>query len=158
MDDTFKSWYDKGIHEFCHLFDNGTFLSFAQLQQRYELPPSHLFRFFQIRHAVNIENGSLQEPTPSEIDAILNNKKQDKQKVISKLYHVFIDCSVVNTDNLRQKWEQDLHMEIQKEDWSYVCRRVHKYSYNLRHKLALFKMIHRIYYTPEKLHKMNSEM
>lgn len=46
--------------------------------------------------------------------AILNNKKQDKQKVISKLYHVFIDCSVVNTDNVRQKWEQDLHMEIQK--------------------------------------------
>lgn len=65
---------------------------------------------------------------------------------------------MVNTHNLRQKWEQDLHMEIQKEDWSYICRQVHKCSYNPRHKLALFKMIHRIYYTPEKLHKINSEM
>lgn len=34
------------------------------------------------------------------------------------MYHVFIECSVLNTDNLRQKWEQDLHMEIEKEDWS----------------------------------------
>ena len=110
---TFKSWYDKGNQEFCHLFENGTLLSFAQLQQRYELPP-HLFRFFQIRHVVNTENGSLQEPTPSKIDGILNIKKQNKEKVISKLYHVFIDSSVVNTDNIRQKWEQDLHMEIQK--------------------------------------------
>ena len=49
-------------------------------------------------------------------------------------------------------------MEIQKEDWYYVSRQVHKCSYNLRYKLALFKMIHRIYYTPEKLHQMNSEM
>ena len=89
--------------------------------------------FFQIRHALNIENGSLQETTPSEIDSVLNNKKQDKQKVNSNLYHVFIDCSVVNTDNVRRKWEQDL-MEIQKEDWSSV----HKCFYNLRHKLALF--------------------
>ena len=63
---------------------------------------------------------SLQQPTPSEIDGIINNKKQGKQKVISKLYHVFIDCSVVNTDNVGQNLEQDLHMEIQKEDWSYV--------------------------------------
>ena len=115
--------------------------------------------FFQIRHALNIENGSLQELTPSKIVAILNNLKQDKQKVISKLYHIFIDCSVVNTDNVRQKLEQDLNMEIQTEDWSYICRQVHKCSsYNLRHKLALFKIIHRIYYTPEKLCKMNSEM
>lgn len=42
--------------------------------------------------------------------ATLNKKKQNKEKVISKIYHVFIDCSVVNTDNLRQKWEQDLHI------------------------------------------------
>ncbi|WP_141663693.1 hypothetical protein [Candidatus Ichthyocystis sparus] len=83
MDDTFKLWYDEGIQELCHLFDNGTFLSFAQLQQRYGFPPSHLFRFFQTRHALDIENGSLQETTPSEIDSILNIKKQDKQKVIS---------------------------------------------------------------------------
>ena len=49
-------------------------------------------------------------------------------------------------------------MEIQKEVWYYISRQVHKCSFNLRHKLSLFKMIHRIYYTPEKLHKMNSEM
>ena len=74
MDDTFKLWYDKGIQDFCHLFD-GTFLSFAQLQQRYGLPP---LPPFQIRRALNIENGSIQEPTPSEIDVILNSKKQER--------------------------------------------------------------------------------
>ena len=24
VDDTFKLWYDEGVQEFCHLFDNGT--------------------------------------------------------------------------------------------------------------------------------------
>ena len=62
MDDTWKLWYHKGIQEFCHLFDNGTFLSFAQLQQSYVLHPSHLFRFFQIRRALNIENVLFNNP------------------------------------------------------------------------------------------------
>ena len=65
---------------------------------------------------------------------------------------------MVNTDNVRQKWEQDLHIEIQKEYWSYICRQVHKCPYDLRHKLASIKMKHMIYYTPEKLCKMKSEM
>ncbi len=28
----------------------------------------------------------------------------------------------------------------------------------MRHKLSLFKILHRIYYTPEKLHRMNNKM
>lgn len=156
-DDTFKPWYDKGMREFSHLFENGTFLSFTQLQQKYGVPSSHLFRFFQIRHVVNTDQGTLQEPKQSKIDVILNNQWKNKEKVISKINNAIIESSMVNTDHLRQKWEQDLHMEIQQEDWSHICRKVHKCSYNLRHKLALFKLIHRVYYTPEKLNKINCE-
>ena len=31
-------------------------------------------------------------------------------------------------------------------------------SYSMRHKLSLFNMLHRTYYTPDKLHKMNCEL
>lgn len=157
-DDTFKLWYDKGIREISHLFERGIFLSFIELQQKYGVPSSHLFRYFQIRHVVNLEHGSLQEPEPSKIDFIMNNMEKNKDKLISKIYSVLTTSSRVNTDYLRQKWEQDLQIEIQQEDWSFICRKVHKCSYNLRHKLALFKIMHRVYYTPEKLNKMNSEI
>lgn len=28
------------------------------------------------------------------------------------MYRVFIECSVVNTDNLRQRWKQDIKKEL----------------------------------------------
>lgn len=61
-DDISESWYSKGIQEFSHLFENVTFLSFAQLQQKYEVPSSpFIYIFFQIKHTVNTESGSLQQ-------------------------------------------------------------------------------------------------
>lgn len=47
-DDIFESWYRKGIQEFSCLFENVTFLSFAQLQQKYGAPSSpSIYIFFK---------------------------------------------------------------------------------------------------------------
>ena len=63
-------------------------------------------------HVVNSEHGS-------KIDVIINNREKNKDELISKIYSALIASSMVNTDYLRQKWEQDLHVEI------------HTCSYNL---------------------------
>ncbi len=50
------------------------------------VPSSHLLQFFQIRHVVNIEHGSLQEAKCSKMDVILNKSENKNDKVISKVY------------------------------------------------------------------------
>lgn len=101
LHDTFKSGYEKGIWEFCHLLKNGTFLSFVRLQQKYGVPSPHLL---PTNHITNTENGSLLEPKPSRTDVI-------RIGITSKICNAPMESSMVNMVHIRRKWEQDLYME-----------------------------------------------
>ena len=43
---TFRTWFDKGMTKFKDLYNQGTFMSFSELSKKFDLPKSHLFRFF----------------------------------------------------------------------------------------------------------------
>ena len=49
-DSTFSVWHGKGLIFFKNLYRDGIFRSFTDLSCVYQLPSSHLFRYFQIRH------------------------------------------------------------------------------------------------------------
>ena len=49
-DSTFLTWHNKGLKRFEDLYKDGIFRSFTDLSGELHLPPSHLFRYFQIRH------------------------------------------------------------------------------------------------------------
>ena len=49
-DSTFLAWHNKGLKCFADLYKDGSFHSFTYLSGEFHLPPSHLFRYFQIRH------------------------------------------------------------------------------------------------------------
>jgi len=48
----FRTWFEKGLAMLNDLFINGVFSSFTDLAAKFNLPNTHLFRFFQIRHFV----------------------------------------------------------------------------------------------------------
>ena len=156
-DNTFKTWHNAGIKEINQLFKNGTFISFNQIQDLYTIPSTHLFRYFQARHMVQSKQQSLTEPKPSKVDSLLRTPLKSLRS-ISGFYKGLLESLPVNTENTKKKWEHDLLIEISPEDWSDICDKIHNCSYNLRHKLSQFNLIHRVYYTPEKLHRMDSEM
>ena len=153
-DDTFKLWHEKGLKQIAHLFENGILMSFEQLQQ---LPRSHQFRFVQVRNLIRTEQGSLEEPKPSRIESLMN-RDTNVPNCISKIYKILIEPATTNTLTAKHRWEEDLEMDIDTEDWTTYCLKVHKCSYNMIHKLSLFDMLHRTYYTPDKLHKMSAEL
>jgi len=51
-DPTFSIWYDKGLKTFKDFYKDGIFHSFADLSSAFQLPPSHLFRYYQIRYCI----------------------------------------------------------------------------------------------------------
>ena len=46
---TFRTWFDKGMTKFKDLYNQGTFMSFSELSKKFDLPKSHLFRFFSAK-------------------------------------------------------------------------------------------------------------
>ncbi len=56
----------------------------------------------------------------------------------------------------RAKWEQDPDFTFEDCDWDANCEGAQSFSYNSCQKLLQINLIQRIYFTPEKLHKMNS--
>lgn len=46
----FKVWHTKGIRVVGDLFQDGSLMSFQQLQQKFDLPKQHHFGYLQIRH------------------------------------------------------------------------------------------------------------
>lgn len=55
----------------------------------------------------------------------------------------------------RVKWEADIGEDFEDSEWKSICASSQSFSYNSRHKLLQFNLIHRTYYTPECLHKIN---
>lgn len=48
----FDDWYSKDLRFVSDLFENGTFMSFKQIQNKYKISRSHFFGFLQVRHFV----------------------------------------------------------------------------------------------------------
>lgn len=49
-DSTFSLWQDKGLKCFKDFYKEGVFCSFVDLVTEFSLPPSHIFRYFQVRN------------------------------------------------------------------------------------------------------------
>lgn len=57
-------------------------------------------------------------------------------------------------DHLRSAWQDDLGGEITEEQWQTVLARIHSCSICARHGLLQFKIIHRVHWSKQKLHKI----
>lgn len=55
---TFQAWSDKGITTFKDLYNQGTFMAFSELSQKFDFPKSHLFPFFSSNQAFYLESES----------------------------------------------------------------------------------------------------
>lgn len=54
------------------------------------------------------------------------------------------------------KWETDTDYAFDDFEWNDICSSSQSFSYNSRHKLLQFNLIHRVYLTPQRLHKISS--
>lgn len=147
----FKLWHDKGIKTVNDLYSNNTFSSFADLSSKFQLPNSHLFRFFQARDYVKkVFPHFPNRPPETLLDTLLQLDPQ-REKVISFLYNSINN----NTSNfaalVKTAWEGELGAEVEEEQWEAAKNLIHKSSVCARHALIQCKILYKVHYTNAKL-------
>lgn len=78
-----------------------------------------------------------------------------KKGGISYIYEKLSNLISTDTmDHLRSAWQDDLGGEITEEQWQTALAQIHSSSICARHGLLQFKIIHRIHWSKQKLHKV----
>lgn len=73
------------------------------------------------------------------------------KKLITKFVRYFSEDSL-SVDSIKKAWERET-VVFSDQLWKTVLSRIHSCSINSRHRLIQFKVIHRFYYSKDKLHK-----
>lgn len=152
MDSAFQLWSDRGITAIKVLYDNGIFMPFAVLSAKFQLPASHLFRFFQVRHFVQRNYPDFPNLPPETLVDTLLKVNPNQRGAISHIFKA-LDSTLSNfPQKTRDLWEQDLG-HIEEDQWDQILELVHNSSICARHGLIQCKLIHRTYYTNHRLSK-----
>ena len=150
-DPVFRIWSDKGLRSINDLYTDNVFSSFADLSNKFGLPNSHMFRFFQIRHFIQNQNPQFpNRPPDSMLDSFLS-LEAGIRKLTSIIYDVISGVIPSRLESLRAAWDQDLGIVMSDDQWEQALDLVHTSSICARHKLLQCKILHRVHYTNAKL-------
>ena len=153
-----KLWFMKGIKKYGNLFKNGIFMTFEELISLYGQSRTHFLKYLQVRHFIISEQGGhLQKLEELPLDKLI----RDREGVRGFISYAYSGISqIVGWDVLgvKQKWEEDLGFIYEEIDWEALCIGSQYFSFNARHKITQYNLIHRIYYTPDRLHRMNPQL
>lgn len=158
LDRTFDIWANKGLCTLNDLYENDIFTSFSSLSTKFNLPNSHLFRFFQVRHFIQkLFPHFPNRPPESELDSILT-LDPGQRRLISSIYYKISSLTPSPLNSLKQTWEQDLGFDISEDQWKDILDLIHSSSICARHALIQCKVLHRAHYTNAKLAKIFSNI
>ena len=153
-DPVFLIWRDKGIGSLQDVYIDGHFASFQQLQNSFQLPVSHFFRYLQLRNFVRTHVPHFeQKPIHLTLEHLFGIAPFDKGAV-SQIYDTLHAISSPSSQHLREKWQAELGLEISDEVWEDCIDNIHGSSINVRHSLIQFKIIHRLHFSPARTHKI----
>ncbi len=150
-DPTFAIWHDKGLTTFKDLYKDGAFRSFADLSSEFQLPPSHLFRYFQVRHCAK----SLFPTFPSIPliqlwdDFLLSDPLQKSR--ISGIYNKLLSYDSSPIIKIKVAWEGELGLTLHEDWWDGALSKIHKSTICARLSLIQFKVLHRIHFSKTRL-------
>ena len=135
------------------LYINNVFGSFSQLSDKFSLPDSHLFRYFQVRNWLKLNNPSFPNiPPDSIIDSILDTLTTEKG-LVSRIYNSISRLTETSLGKIKQDWEDELVQAIDDDVWDGTLARVNNSTSCARLNLIQLKVVHRIDYTNSKLSK-----
>lgn len=145
-----NEWLIKGIYTISDLYLDGVFISFSDLVQKYNLESKgNFWRYLQIRDCIT-KGQFIQGKNPVmeflELPCITHRA--------AMFYKTFNRLQEDVCKNLRIVWQKDLGCDFSDEEWLKILSNTGKYVREARGKFIQFKLIHRFYFTPSKLHRM----
>lgn len=150
-DPTFSLWHDKGLKCFEDFYRVGTFCSFADLVTEFSLPPSHLFRYFQVRNCAKSLFTNFPHLPPKQPWGELLQFNPLQRSLISKVYssiQAYDDHLPIKT---RETWERELGLVFDEDWWESALKVIHKISICARLTLIQFKVVFRCHYSKSRL-------
>lgn len=152
-DAAFITWYDRGIKSFSDLFKDGVFRTFADISVEFNLPSSHQFRYFQIRHcARSLFPDVLNPPTHQTWDDLLSLNPFLKS-FISRVYLRLMDWEDLHTNKSKTAWEGELGLSSSDFWWNRASHSGRTCTPCARLQLIQFKVLHRIHRSKSQLSK-----
>lgn len=151
LDSTFTSWAVQGLSVVRDFYINKCFASFAQLQEKYQIPTGHFFRYLQIRNFVKQSLPLGQLPDQHNFYNLLTTSPISKG-----LISQFVSLFPVNISSfhIRDAWMKDTGVEISDGLWAMGLERIKVCSINARLQLIQYKVIHRLHYSKTKLNRI----
>lgn len=133
------------------MIQGGSILTFQQMKSKYGINNNDFMKFLQVKKFILC---NLKEFTGglaiSPIESLLLNNKRLKF-FTKKLYKTL---NADNSDKVKGKWESDVGM-IESEDWNALCSQPSSVQVSNSAWERQFKILHRLFITPEARHKMN---
>lgn len=146
-DSTLTLWHDKGLKCFQDFYKEGVFCSFTDLANEFSLPPSHLFRYFQIKNCVKVIFRSFpQLPREQTWDDLLQ-LNLSQTSLISKVYGTIQSYDDHLNSRTKEAWEKELGLTFDVDWWDLVLGHIHKTSICARLTLIQFKVVFRCHYS-----------
>ncbi|KAI2651145.1 Holliday junction resolvase RecU [Labeo rohita] len=140
MDRAFNIRKEHGLATVSQLYIDNNFASFTQLRDKFFLPSSHLFRYFQILNFIRKQFSNFPFlPTKNILD-ILD-------------LHTSLKGSP-SMRPLKALWKEELNLTFEENIWDLILYCIHSSSINARHTLVQFKVVHRVHWSRTKLNKI----
>lgn len=111
----------------------------------FNLPSSHLFRYYQLSHVFNAHFAQAKTIEQSILEMVLRSHRLEKPA--SRLYSHFITVSPPALEGLMARWLRDIP-DLDNDDWDEVWDSPFRSLASLRDRLIQFKLVHRAYFTP----------
>ena len=138
IDNAFSLLQSPGLVRLSDLYTNNVFTSFSDLCEKFNLPKSNLFRYFQVRNFVKSNNTCFPNiPPNSIIDSILDIPTNQKG-LISKIYTLNKSTSCSRLNLIQFKVVHHIHFTNSKLSKMYsniavTCNRCHMSPANMTH-------------------------
>lgn len=155
IDNGFSLWENAGIKTLKDLFEADGMMSFDQLRLKYNLPPTHFFRFLQVGSFIQNRTGHTFNLEMSPIEKRLNNTSSNRF-IVKRCYEALYKSSKVN-DTVLQMWAQDLGVEMDEATGTGIWECASNISICNRAKELQFRVRHGLQIPPQLLHKMDPE-
>lgn len=128
---------------FQDVYKDGIFRSFTDLSGEFHLPPSHLFRYFQIRHRAKSLFPPFPSSPPSQLWDEFFNLDPVQKSFISRVYYKLLLDDNSPDIKVRAAWESELDLNLDDHRWNAALDLIHKCSTCAHLTLIQFKVLFR---------------
>lgn len=139
-------------------FTKGVVKEWAPLKEGANIPHLPFWAYLQLRSYLGRQADKSNFHRPPMVLELICLSGAQCTKTTSMAYSWLQYSKYKESDGLRGRWSEELHMEITAKQWRYVCILAHKCSISTRMQETAYKRMTHWYNTLAKLHGWNPQI